>query len=129
MTWGLGQLARRACGTSLRSIAIALPTLTIGCVRSTGMLPVGPDTYPVSEHYAPIRGGNATAERVALIEANEFCERRGRKFLPVNMTQPSSMAISPAGYSVVFRCLLPNDPELQRPHFESSPELVIELRN
>jgi len=108
--------------------AIALSALAAGCAYSTGILPIGPDTYTVSEHYAPARGGNSTAERVALTEANAFCEQRGRKFLPVNMSQPSSIAISPAGYSVTFRCLSPHDPDLRRPRFESSPDLVIENR-
>jgi len=109
-------------------MALALPGLAAGCAYSTGILPVGPDTYTVSEHYAPARGGNSTAERVALTEANGFCEQRGRKFLPVNMSQPSAIAISPAGYSITFRCLTANDPELRRPRFQSSPDLVIENR-
>jgi len=96
---------------------------------STGVLPVGPDTYTVSENYAIARGGQLAAERVALTEANEFCEQRGRKFLPVNMTQPSPIAaISPVGYSVTFRCLSSSDPELRRPRFEASPNFVIEDR-
>jgi hypothetical protein len=81
-----------------------------GCAYLTAIRSVGPDTYTVSEHYAIARGGNSVAERVALTEANEFCEQRGRKFLPVNMTQPSAIAISPAGYTVTFRCLSPGDP-------------------
>jgi len=105
-----------------------LAPLAAGCAYSTGILPVGPDTYTVSEQYTIARGGNSMAERTALTEANVFCEQRGRKFLPVNMTQPSAIAISPAGYSVTFRCLSPGDPELHRPRFESSPNLVIENR-
>ena len=42
--------------------------LLSGCAESTGILPMGPDTYTLSEHYAPIRGGAVTAGKVALTE-------------------------------------------------------------
>lgn len=100
---------------------------------STGILPAGPDTYTVTETYAPIRGGSTTAQQVALTEANQFCEERGLKFLPMNMTEgsiPMQAALyGPTKYTVTFRCLRPGDPELQRPNFQQTPNIVIEQRN
>ncbi len=115
-------------------MVLGLSALIAGCATSTGILPAGPDTYTISEHYAPVRGGAESAERAALIESNQFCEQRGRKFLPINMGQAPGVPIEtnlygPTGYAVVFRCLLPDDPELQRPRFEQAPNLVIEQRN
>src|ERR1700761_8306473 len=46
-------------------------------------LPLIPTT--ISEHYAPIRGGSLGAQQAAMTEANQFCESKGRKFLPENM--------------------------------------------
>jgi hypothetical protein len=100
------------------------------CAAGTGILPAGPDTFTVTEHYAPIRGGTATAQKVALTEANEFCEGRGQKFMPISMgTRPGMTEPNPTGYSVTFRCLQPGDPELHRPVLEPAPDVVIEQRN
>ncbi|GAN78333.1 hypothetical protein [Acidisphaera rubrifaciens] len=50
-----------------RLIAAMATTMTLaGCSSSTGVLPLGPDTYTVSERYAPILGGVSKAEKVAL---------------------------------------------------------------
>ena len=43
-----------------------------GCATSTGILPAGPDTYTVTEHVAPVRGGSSEAERVALTRRTSF---------------------------------------------------------
>jgi hypothetical protein len=37
----------------------------VGCASSTGILPAGPDTYTLSEKFAPVRGGGDEAQRVA----------------------------------------------------------------
>jgi hypothetical protein len=77
------------------------------CAKSTGILPAGPDTYTVTEHYAPIRGGSMTAEQQAMAEATTFCTQQGRQFYPVNMMTPANR--NPWGttdYSVTFQCLL-----------------------
>jgi hypothetical protein len=99
-----------------------------GCAASTGILPAGPDTYTVTERFAPIRGGSTTAQQTALTEANAFCAERGREFLPLDMLTPASAnPYGPTGYSVTFRCLLPGDPELDKSHL--APTAIIEQRN
>ncbi len=113
-------------------ICAAIGCLT-ACAMSTGILPVGPDTYTITETYAPIRGGATTAEQVALTETNEFCEDKGKKFLPMNMAEGGipfqENLYGPTRYRVTFRCLAPNDPQLVRPNFEPAPNIVIEQRN
>jgi hypothetical protein len=118
---------RRTLITSLITV------LLVGCAHGTGILPAGPDTYMVSEHYAPVRGGVTTAQQVAMTEANDFCENQGKKLLPLN-TNESGIGINQAawgntGFSMTFRCLSPDDPELKRPQFERSPNVVIENRS
>jgi hypothetical protein len=95
-------------------------------------LPLIPTT--ISEHYAPIRGGSLGAQQAAMTEANQFCESKGRKFLPENMGVAPGAPIQtniygPTNYSVVFQCLLPDDPGLHRPQFEHAPDVVVEQRN
>jgi hypothetical protein len=95
-------------------LAFIVALVAAGCAASTGILPAGPDTYTVTERFAPVRGGSTTAQQTALTEANAFCAQQGRQFLPVDMFTPASA--NPYGttgyYSVTFRCLLSGDPEL-----------------
>jgi hypothetical protein len=102
-----------------------------GCASSTGVLPAGPDTYTLSEKFAPIRGGGDEAERVALTKANDYCIQQGRQFVPSNMGQAgnTSSPYGPNGYTVTFRCLLPNDPAVKAYQLQQAPNVIIEQRN
>ncbi len=80
-----------------------------GCAMTTGIIPNGPGTFLVSEMRAPVLGGAAEAQRVALSEANAFCARQGRVFAPVAMAPggyPYS-AYGPTEFLVSFRCVVP----------------------
>jgi hypothetical protein len=102
-----------------------------GCASSTGVLPAGPDTYTLSEKYAPVRGGGDEAERVALTEANDYCTQKGRVFLPNNMGQAGNTAspYGPNGYTVTFRCLPPSDPAVKAFQLQQAPNVIVEQRN
>jgi hypothetical protein len=105
-----------------RPIILALILTLPACAQGTGVLPFGPDTYTVSEHRAPILGGGSEAQRAAITEATDYCENHGKKLLPLNSTQ-SGLAVNQAAYgntsfSMTFRCLDPDDPELRRPKFQ-----------
>lgn len=102
-----------------------------GCASSTGVLPAGPDTYTLSEKFAPIRGGGEEAQREALTKANGFCAEKGRVFVPAMMGQSGALAnpYGPTGYTVTFRCLLPNDPAVAQYRVQQAPNLVVEQRN
>jgi hypothetical protein len=106
-------------------VAAAVAGALAGCAMSTGILPAGPDTYTVTERFAPVRGGSTTAQQTALTEANAFCAGQGRQFLPVDMLTPASAnPYGPTSYSVTFRCLLSGDPELSGSHL--APTQIIE---
>jgi hypothetical protein len=106
----------------------------VGCAASTGILPAGPDTYTVTEKFAPVRGGSTEAERVALTVANDFCAQKGRQFVPSTMSQAGNPygpgnPNGPTGYTVTFRCLLSNDPAVAQYHLQQAPNVIIEQRN
>jgi hypothetical protein len=89
----------------------AITLIIAGCSSSSGILPAGPDTYTVTERLSPFYGGGSEAERLALSEANIFCEDHGRKFLPVSRDDSGDhMQWGSTGYSVTFHCYLPSDP-------------------
>ena len=112
----------------MRKLIVASALLVAGCSSSTGVLPLGPDTYTVSERYAPILGGVSKAEKVALTEASQYCDGQGRKFLPVAASQGGPVVqealYGPTRYTVTFRCLLPGDPALVRPTLEQSNTIM-----
>jgi hypothetical protein len=97
-----------------RAGLVAALALT-GCVKSTGILPAGPNTYSLTEHVAPIAGGGDEAHRKALEEANAYCQGQGREMLPVQMNSGDPRGIyGDTSYTATFRCLLPTDPEFKR---------------
>jgi len=90
-----------------------------GC-QSTSVLPAGTDTYTLTAN-AELVPGKPGAQKLALTAANQYCAQRERTFLPVK-SGPSQLNV----YIVTFRCLLPNDPELQRPNMQPTQATVIE---
>jgi hypothetical protein len=115
----------------MRNLGIVVLCAALGgCSSSTGILPAGPDTYTLSARYAPIRGGSDEAEREVLTKANEFCGQHGRQFVPNNMGQTAGMVSNnTTGYTVTFKCLLPNDPAIARYQLQQAPNVIIEQRN
>ena len=84
-----------------------------GCAMSTGILPTGPDTYTVSEHFAPIRGGAIAAQQSSLSEGKAYCAAQGKQFMVLDKeTLPIHNPYGATDYSVTFRCL---DPGVQLP--------------
>jgi hypothetical protein len=75
--------------------------------------------------------GSDEAERVALTKANEFCGQQGRQFVPNNMGQTAGMMNqnTTTGYTVTFKCLLPNDPAIAKYQLQPAPNVIIEQRN
>jgi hypothetical protein len=115
----------------MRAIATVAALLVGGCATSTGVLPAGPDTYTISEKFAPIRGGGDEAERSALTKASDFCSEKGRVFVPNNMGQAGNITnpYGPTGYTVTFRCLLAGDPAVKSYQLGQAPNIIVEQRN
>lgn len=77
-----------------------------GCAASTGILPAGPDTYTITERYAPVRGGAFTAEQSTLVQSNAYCAAQGKQFMALDKQTLRGMQTPvDTGYSVTFRCL------------------------
>ena len=80
-----------------------------GCAASTGIVPIGPDTYALSEMRAPVRGGGPEAYRVVLAEATAFCQRQGRVFTLLDLRPDGNpfSAYFPVAFDATFQCLVP----------------------
>jgi hypothetical protein len=56
---------------------------------------------------------------------------KGGKFVPSNMG-PNNLALNPygaTGYTVTFKCLLPNDPAVAAYQLQQAPNIIVEQRN
>ena len=113
------------------SASLSTAIMLAGCASSTGVLPVGPDTYSITTGASSARGGMAGARGTALKEAGEYCAKAGKQILVQDISASSSFA---SGFdisqnsNVIFRCLSDGDPELKRPNLEARPDVVIQDR-
>ena len=100
--------------------AIGLALAVTGCAATFGIVPVGPNTYAVSEMRAPVRGGGAEARRVVLAEANGVCAQQGRAFVPVDLRPDGDpwTPYWPTAFDATFQCLPPGDPSLA--HYQAA---------
>lgn len=89
---------------------------------------MGPDTYSVSVHAAPARGGASGARNLAITEANEKCVAEGKEILVTNISSGPSSHFPGGTVDVTFQCLAKSDPGLQRPTYRAAPTTVIEDR-
>jgi hypothetical protein len=96
------------------------------CAQSSGVQKLGPDTYTVSVHAAPARGGESGARGIALGEAREFCEEQHKEILVNNVGSRPSSHFPGGTVEIMFRCLAVGDPGLQRPSYGPAPSIIIE---
>lgn len=99
----------------------------VGCETSTGILPIGPDTYTIA--VGSELGGSIGAKKQALTEANQFCLQRGQQLMPLQsaggMTR-DAFGDAIGTFDFTFRCLSPGDPGLGRPGMAPVPDVVIQ---
>lgn len=116
----------------MRVLAVVAALALAGCQSasifggSTGILPVGPDTYMLTENAILSLGGGVTAQGNATRSANDYCISQGRQILVTNaQTTPQGGSVS---YSLTFRCLAASDPSLRPPVYRAEPNVVIQTR-
>lgn len=109
-------------------VALVILATQAGCAKSSGVLKMGPDTYSVSVHAAPARGGESGARKIALTEANAKCVAEGKEILVTSVSSGRSSHFPGGTVEVTFQCLSKGDPDLQRPRYRAVPTTVIEDR-
>ena len=87
-------------------LPITVSALLAGCGLGSGIVPVGPGVYAVSEMRAPVRGGGAEAHRAVVAEATGFCQRQGRGLLVLDLRPDGDPRIRewPTAFDKTFRC-------------------------
>lgn len=106
-------------------VTVAAISLT-GCISSSGVLPMGPDTYSISVHAAPVRG-QAGAKKAALTEANQYCMQQGKTMLVKSMDHSTFSSLPGDDLNIIFQCLSNGDQGLQRPNYQSPTDININV--
>jgi len=104
---------------------VLLLAMICGCSTRTSILPFGPETYKITAD-----GWNLTnAKNDAIAQANIHCQKMNKHFMPVSAQGKSLAGGQGRGiYDLAFRCLDASDPELKRPDWQNSPDIIIESR-
>ena len=78
----------------------------VGCSMGSGIVPIGPDTYALSEMRAPVRGGGAEAQRAVLTEAAGFCQQQGRSVALLELRPDGDPRgrYWPTAFDATFQC-------------------------
>ena len=105
--------------------AVICAMLVSACVKSTGILPSGPDTYLLTDSVGGFGGGWRAAQPLVLNEANAFCTQQGKLFVPVEMGTANQIS----DYTVTFRCLPSGHPDVEGFPLRRAPAYIIEERN
>ena len=80
------------------------------CGASSGIVPIAPDTYTLSEMRSQAVGGGPAAQGAVLAEAAGFCRQQGRSVRMLDL-QPGGDPRGyywPTAFSATFQCVVPN---------------------
>ena len=89
------------------SFSVVASVLLAGCGLSSGIVPIGPGVYALSEMRAPVRGGGAEAHRVVLTEATGFCQQHGLRLRILDLRPDGDPRIDewPTAFDMTFQCV------------------------
>ncbi len=104
--------------------------LMCGCATSTGITPIGEDTYMISRNGAGFWTATATVKAEAYAEANQYCQSKDKRFQVVRASEhPASGRPGDfPGAEIQFMCLDPSDRELTRPKLKKEADNLIEIK-
>ena len=113
---------------------VSLLSLFLACFitacASTGIIPIGKDTYMVSKQSATGYQSAVGIKGEVLAEANQFCAKQGLVMVLVSLnTKDGVPGRSYATAELVFRAVRLEDAENQRPMLERGADTTIEIRN
>ena len=125
-----GLLMRKHEGDEMKRLIIIVALLLAGCASSSGIAPIGKDTYMVSRQASTGFSGLGDLKAEALREANQYCLSQN-KVLQVTHTEDAKPPFVLGNFprvEIQFMCLNTNDPDLARPRFQKDPNNIIEIR-
>ena len=89
-------------------MAFAAASVLSACGSTSGIVPVGPDTYALSEMRAEALGGGARAQEAVLAEAAGFCQQQGRSVAVLDLRPGGDPRgyYWPTAFAATFQCVV-----------------------
>ena len=115
----------------MNKILIAVLLLAVcACASHTGVVPMGKDTYMIAKQQATGFPGLGNMKAEIITEGTRSCASLGKKIQIVSTqeTQPPYVLGHYPRAEIHVMCLADDDPELQRPKLQKTPDTVIEIR-
>ena len=93
-------------------LGLSMCAALCGCAAGSGVIPVGPDTYTLSELRAPAAGGGPAARQAAVSRSAAFCRAQGRAVVPLELRPDGDPTTPywPTAFDATFRCAAVGDP-------------------
>lgn len=88
---------------------------------------MGPDTFMMAANDPWVIKSGTQLKAELYQQADAWCRAQGRVMMPVSHNSRDSISGNSA--EIIFRALLPGDPEIQRVRMQREPDKVIEWRN
>ncbi len=108
---------------------LILSLFLVSACSSTGVIPVGGDSYMVSKQTATGFQSAVGIKGEILKEANEFCERKGLRMMVVSLrSKDGEPGRSYATAELVFKAVKETDPEYQNYLLKRDADKIIEIR-
>ena len=86
-------------------LIVLMGILVAGCATSTGVIPMGQNTYMVSNRSMAPGASLGAAKAAVLVEAKDFCQSKGNDFKTLNTTDvPRSFGQMPEA-AIQFECV------------------------
>jgi len=106
-----------------------LSFIVTGCATSSGVSPLGEDSFMISRNGAGFWSSTGQIKAVALKDADAYCIKNGKELQVVRITQheASGRPGDFPGAEVQFMCLNHNDPALTRTKLKKEADRIIEI--
>lgn len=106
----------------------AFLTLLSGCMTTSEVMNVGPDTYVITSAACPACGGSSKALALGLQKASKYCATMGKRLIQKKMDTENLNIYGAGGSTLTFRCLDESHPEFQRADGRKDSDVIIENR-
>ncbi|ADL56031.1 SHOCT domain-containing protein [Gallionella capsiferriformans] len=113
----------------MKKIILIGSVILTGCATTTGVVPIGEDTYMLSksDNSRPFISGSEVKAAV-MKDANKYCSDINKKFQVVNTHENSQSFGVVASAEVQFMCLNSGDNQLSRPKLTKEADSIIQVK-
>lgn len=98
----------------MKIAVITTVALLAGCASTSDVVPVGKDSYMLTVGSPTADAGALKIRSVSL--ANAYCARSGKVMIVRNIESVGTMIGATGSGSIIFSCVLADDPEYKRPN-------------